>query len=150
MTPQGTADEQRCRYAGCTTVVRRRHFCDQHEALLKAQSAAVARSKEERRIGVTPEDGSRAVGALSRGEGAPVRPSVLRDELLHDAIRRHGPMLSACLIPGCSTLTMGGTCVEHDPPASVTFPRGRPHVAVQGPIARSRGDLRAGSTESCS
>jgi hypothetical protein len=33
-------------------------------------------------------------------------------------------MFSACLIPGCSTLTMGGTCVEHDPPASVTFPPG--------------------------
>jgi hypothetical protein len=24
---------------------------------------------------------------------------------------------------------MGGTCVEHDPPATVTFVRGRPYVA---------------------
>ena len=31
--------------------------------------------------------------------------------------------------PGCSTLTMGGTCVEHDPPVTVTFTRGRPYVA---------------------
>jgi hypothetical protein len=24
---------------------------------------------------------------------------------------------------------MGGTCVEHDPPVTVTFTRGRPYVA---------------------
>jgi hypothetical protein len=64
VTPQGTADGHRCLYAGCITVVRRRHFCDQHEALLKAQSAAVARRTEERRVGLTPEDG-RAVSALA-------------------------------------------------------------------------------------
>lgn len=38
------------------------------------------------------------------------------------------PMLSSCVTPGCSTLTMGGTCVEHDVPLSIVFPRGRPHV----------------------
>jgi hypothetical protein len=43
--------------------------------------------------------------------------------------REHGPMLTACSAPGCSTLTMGGTCVEHDPPVSATYPRGRPYVA---------------------
>lgn len=149
VTPQGTADGHRCLYAGCITVVRRRHFCDQHEALLKAQSAAVARRTEERRVGLTPEDG-RAVSARSRVTGALIDRAVVRDDLLNDAIRRHGPVLSACLIPGCSTLTMGGTCVEHDPPASVTFPRGRPHVAVRARFARSRRDLRAGSTELCS
>ena len=40
------------------------------------------------------------------------------------------PMLSSCVTPGCSTLTMGGTCVEHDVPLSIVFPRGRPHVPV--------------------
>jgi hypothetical protein len=149
VTPQGTAQEHRCLYAGCSTMVRRRHFCDRHEALLKAQSAAVARRKEARRGGLTPEEGSRAVSAHSRVGGELKRRAVLRVELPNAAIRRHGSMLSACPIPGCSTLTTGGTCVEHDPPASVTFPRGRPHVAVHARVARSRRDLRAGSTESC-
>jgi hypothetical protein len=38
------------------------------------------------------------------------------------------PMLSVCPVPGCRRLTMGGTCVEHDVPVTVTFPRGRPYV----------------------
>ena len=37
-------------------------------------------------------------------------------------------MLSVCPEPGCTTLTMGGTCVAHDPPMTVTFERGRPFV----------------------
>ena len=52
--------------------------------------------------------------------------AVLRDELPSDVTRLHVPMLSVCPAPGCSTLTMGGTCVEHDPPVAATFPRGRP------------------------
>ena len=36
------------------------------------------------------------------------------------------PMLAVCPEPGCTRLTMGGTCVEHDTPVSVTYPRGRP------------------------
>jgi hypothetical protein len=43
----------------------------------------------------------------------------------------HGPMLVTCSFPGCSTLTMGGTCVEHDAPVAVIFPRGRPYVPVR-------------------
>jgi hypothetical protein len=39
-------------------------------------------------------------------------------------------MLSVCTEPGCATLTMGGTCVEHDPPVTVTFARGRPYVTT--------------------
>jgi hypothetical protein len=50
--------------------------------------------------------------------------------LQSDGTRRHGPMLSVCVIPGCGTLTMGGTCVEHDAPLPVTFPRGRAHVPL--------------------
>ena len=37
-------------------------------------------------------------------------------------------MLSVCVIPGCGRLTMGGTCVDHDSPVSIVFPRGRPYV----------------------
>lgn len=38
------------------------------------------------------------------------------------------PMLAVCPRAGCRRLTMGGTCVEHDAPVTVTFPRGRPFV----------------------
>lgn len=38
-------------------------------------------------------------------------------------------MLDVCPFPGCTTLTMGGTCVTHDPPVSLTFERGRPFPA---------------------
>ena len=40
------------------------------------------------------------------------------------------PMLCVCPVPGCRRLTMGGTCVEHDAPVTVTFPRGRPYVGT--------------------
>ena len=46
--------------------------------------------------------------------------------VLGAAARR--PMLSVCPVPGCRRLTMGGTCVEHDAPVALTFPRGRPFV----------------------
>lgn len=46
--------------------------------------------------------------------------------VLGTAARR--PMLSVCPVRGCRRLTMGGTCVEHDAPVTVTFPRGRPFV----------------------
>lgn len=43
-------------------------------------------------------------------------------------------MLSVCVIPGCGRLTMGGTCVEHDSPVSIVFPRGRPYVLPAEPV----------------
>ena len=51
----------------------------------------------------------------------------------HDSVHArpvHGGMLRVCQSPGCVTLTMGGTCVAHDPPVTVVFPRGRPYVAT--------------------
>jgi hypothetical protein len=36
-------------------------------------------------------------------------------ELHADSIVRRSPLLSHCSEPLCTTLTMGGTCVEHDP-----------------------------------
>ena len=50
--------------------------------------------------------------------------------------RVHGAMLSVCTAPGCTTLTMGGTCVAHDAPVKVVFPRGRPYrseLVVESP-----------------
>jgi hypothetical protein len=35
-------------------------------------------------------------------------------------------MLRLCTVPGCMTLTLGGTCVAHDVPEVRAFPRGRP------------------------
>ena len=35
-------------------------------------------------------------------------------EVLDDAGPTLSPMLSVCPVPGCSSLTMGGTCVAHD------------------------------------
>ena len=57
--------------------------------------------------------------------------------VLMDRARAHGPMLHVCPVIGCSAITMGGTCVEHDPPLTTVFPRGRPYA----PAARL-GELR--------
>ncbi len=54
----------------------------------------------------------------------------LVEDVLLASVRSRGPLLVFCSVPGCSTLTMGGTCVEHDPPRRTTFPRGRPYVAA--------------------
>jgi len=59
-----------------------------------------------------------------------VRQTPMPNESLPDWMRPQGSMLSVCTEPGCSTLTMGGTCVEHDPPVTVTFARGRPYVTT--------------------
>ena len=58
-----------------------------------------------------------------------MRQTPMQNESLPDWMRPRGAMLSVCPEPGCTTLTMGGTCVEHDPPVTVTFTRGRPYVA---------------------
>lgn len=57
-----------------------------------------------------------------------MRQTPLQNESLPGWMRPHGSMLSVCPEPGCTTLTMGGTCVAHDPPMTVTFARGRPYV----------------------
>ena len=56
--------------------------------------------------------------------------------VLGAAARR--PLLSVCPAPGCRRLTMGGTCVEHDAPVTVTFPRGRPFVRTTVVAASQR------------
>ena len=48
------------------------------------------------------------------------------------ANRVRGGMLSVCTEPGCTMLTMGGTCVAHDPPVKLVFPRGRPFTPIAG------------------
>ncbi len=49
------------------------------------------------------------------------------------------PLLAVCPVSGCNRLTMGGTCVQHDEPVDVDFPRGRPFVP--GPAAVTQRDL---------
>ncbi len=46
------------------------------------------------------------------------------------------PMLAVCPVPGCNRVTMGGTCVEHDEPVAVDFPRGRPFVAKPAAVTQ--------------
>ena len=58
-----------------------------------------------------------------------MRQTPMPNESLPGWMRARGSMLSLCPVPGCKTLTMGGTCVQHDPPVLVTFTRGRPYVA---------------------
>ena len=53
-----------------------------------------------------------------------------------------GGMLAVCTAPGCTTLTMGGTCVAHDDPVTVVFPRGRPFAPER---RESAGRFAAGS-----
>jgi hypothetical protein len=70
------------------------------------------------------------------GGGTAMTPRTDLETLLYG--RTPGrPMLTVCPAPGCRRLTMGGTCVEHDAPVTVTFPRGRPftHVGVESPGA---------------
>ncbi len=64
------------------------------------------------------------------------RRTDLETLLLGRTARR--PMLATCPVPGCGRLTMGGTCVEHDAPVTVTFPRGRPfaHDVAAAPVDR--------------
>ena len=51
------------------------------------------------------------------------------------------PMIRSCAARGCSTLTMGERCLEHEPPAgdSATFPRGRPYQPVRSPSVSRTG-----------
>ena len=68
--------------------------------------------------------------------------------VLMDRVRPHGPMLDVCPVPGCSALTMGGTCVEHDVPVETVFPRGRPYLGKTESLAKSLrivGESRPGS-----
>ena len=74
----------------------------------------------------SPTKGRSGSGYSERAVRAP-----LQVILPSDTTPRYGPMLSECVIPGCGKLTMGGTCVEHDSPVSVTFPRGRPHRSLR-------------------
>ena len=99
----------RCLHDGCAAVARRGVYCDRHHA------AASPIEEGRSRSGYS----ERAVRALLQV----IQPS--------DTTPSYGPMFSECVIPGCGKLTMGGTCVEHDSPVSVTFPRGRPHSSLR-------------------
>jgi hypothetical protein len=83
----------------------------------------------------------------SRREVAVMSSEVMQIVLMGRA-RGHGPMLDVCPAPGCSAITMGGTCVAHDLPVTTEFPRGRPYVAKAPLLAKSLrilGETPAGS-----
>lgn len=48
-----------------------------------------------------------------------------------------GGMLRECDEPGCVTLTLGGSCVAHDPVVVADIPRGVPH---RSPVPASMRD----------
>jgi hypothetical protein len=88
-----------------------------------------------------------STGVTRALEVAAMSPEVMQAVLM-DRIRVHGPMLDVCPVPGCSTLTMGGTCVEHDAPVETSFPRGRPYFGKPETLAKSLrivGESRPGS-----
>ena len=66
-----------------------------------------------------------------------MRQAVVLDEPLVVRPRPRGSMLAVCSAPGCTTLTMGGTCVAHDPPVTVTYARGRPYVPKAAPAVKT-------------
>jgi len=40
-------------------------------------------------------------------------------------------MLTQCSAEGCGALTLGGTCIKHDPVDAPSYPRGRPFARVE-------------------
>jgi hypothetical protein len=53
------------------------------------------------------------------------------------------PLLMYCSQPGCTTLTLGGTCVAHDPVSPPAFPRGVPFVQVQPFVMTTQREVRS-------
>ena len=52
-----------------------------------------------------------------------------------------GTLLRPCTAPGCTTLTLGVLCLQHEPPVGRVFPRGRPFppaVAAEPAVAQLR------------
>jgi hypothetical protein len=51
------------------------------------------------------------------------------------------PIVRECSTPGCSTLTIGINCMDHEQPlrAGVTFPRGNPLTLVPDVSGLERG-----------
>ncbi len=58
-------------------------------------------------------------------------------EVHGDSIVRRSPLLTYCTEPGCATLTMGGTCVAHDPADPPAHPQGTPFVKTAEPFIRT-------------
>jgi hypothetical protein len=40
-------------------------------------------------------------------------------------------MLTQCNAEGCGALTLGGTCIQHDPVDTPSYPRGRPFARAE-------------------
>lgn len=50
-------------------------------------------------------------------------------------IRWGSTVLAVCPEPGCTMITMGGTCVKHDPVTAPVYPRGRPFATADAALA---------------
>jgi hypothetical protein len=87
---------------------------------------------ENRRVSTVFRDGEQRENratVLAAQEVPPMRLSPVVDQVRRGH-RLRGGMLSVCTEPGCTMLTMGGTCVAHDPPVTMVFPRGRPYTTT--------------------
>jgi hypothetical protein len=63
-----------------------------------------------------------------------VPPQIVMKALTSQSRKLHRPLLVPCSAPGCATLTMGGTCVDHDVPMVIDFPRGRPYRTTSSEV----------------
>lgn len=53
------------------------------------------------------------------------------------------PLLTCCTAPDCTTLTLGGTCVAHDPHDLPAYPRGVPFVTARRFMMTTQRELRS-------
>ncbi len=53
------------------------------------------------------------------------------------------PLLTYCSVPDCRTLTLGGTCVAHDPLDPPAYARGVPFVRAQRFVMTTQQELRS-------
>ena len=65
------------------------------------------------------------------------------DSLRRSKTVRRSPLLSYCSEPGCMTLTMGGTCVAHDPADPPSYPFGVPYVKERPFVRATQREVRS-------
>ena len=56
---------------------------------------------------------------------------------------RRSPLLTYCTAPDCTTLTLGGTCVAHDPVDPPAYARGVPFVRIERFVMTTQQELRS-------
>lgn len=56
---------------------------------------------------------------------------------------RRSVLLTSCSQPGCTTLTIGGTCVMHDPAVRPTYGRGAPFAQLAPFVRTTQREVRS-------